>query len=224
MESPTAQGIGSVAKALQEASPMIKALHGSPGMMKALHDFGSVAKALQGASPMLEASSMIKAVQNIIASSDLGQFDENFENLSVNDKEEITNAVVEVFDEQLNFQQHFMKRFEIFKAKNPILARAFILLISLIFVSMINITGEIIKDTVIRKEPLKTSPIVQNINITQKVTIINDAPYYYEVTISKDKNGETLHGWISKRSIRLQIQETDITFCDNDDDIECNST
>lgn len=63
------------------------------------------------------------------------------------------------------------------------------------------------KDARVYEEPSATSSIVYNITIENNVTVIGDAPYYYEVEFPNSETGEMIRGYISKRNLTADVTE-----------------
>ena len=57
------------------------------------------------------------------------------------------------------------------------------------------------------EEPTSTSNVVNNISVEQNVTIIGDAPYFYEVEFVDPETGETVTGYIYKGNLVINDQK-----------------
>ena len=171
--------------------------------------------------------------QSIILSpeiNELGDDGDNFNTIIFEEKQEVADAIVEVMEKPLNFQQSVMKWFEIFKNKNPLITKLFLAILSLIFAIIVKTTADIagaaIKNAVLKEKPTQASQIITNVNINQNITIINEVPYYYEITFIDEETEETIKGWISKRSVKLSdykeknIEEKQLEDNSNDSTIE----
>lgn len=67
------------------------------------------------------------------------------------------------------------------------------------------------KDARVYEEPTSTSNVVNNISVEQNVTIIGDAPYFYEVEFVDPETGETVTGYIYKGNLVINEQEEPTT-------------
>lgn len=67
------------------------------------------------------------------------------------------------------------------------------------------------KDARVYDEPTSTSNVVNNISVEQNVTIIGDAPYFYEVKFVDPETSETVTGYIYKGNLVISNQEEPIT-------------
>gem|GEM_PF-5754849 len=162
--------------------------------------------------------------QTFISQPSIEQFgndDDNFDIITSQEKQEIVDAIIEILDEPINFQQSVTKWFENFKAKNPLVTKLFTGILSAIILIIIatvsNLSAEVIKNAVLREKPTQLSPIINHVYINQSVTIINQMPYYYEIPFTDEVTGETKTGWITKRSVRVFDCEKEISINDNED-------
>ena len=67
------------------------------------------------------------------------------------------------------------------------------------------------KDARVYEEPTSTSNVVYNISVAQNVTIVGDAPYFYEVEFPDPETGETVTGYIYKGNLVIIDQEEPTT-------------
>ncbi len=58
-----------------------------------------------------------------------------------------------------------------------------------------------VKDSQVYQEPVSTSNVVYNLTVENNVTVIGDAPYYYEVEFVNPETGEPMTGYIYKANI-----------------------
>ena len=67
------------------------------------------------------------------------------------------------------------------------------------------------KDARVYEEPTSTSNVVYNISVEQSVTIVGDAPYFFEVEFPDAETGETVTGYIYKGNLVIIDQEEPTT-------------
>ncbi|MCQ1528307.1 hypothetical protein [Lutispora saccharofermentans] len=132
--------------------------------------------------------------------------EDDIDKFSLQEKEEIESAVIEIISEPFNWQQSIVSCFESFKSRNPLLSKLFIWVLSTIIAIIVgaasDILANVIKDANLKEAPTPTAPIITNLVINQSVYITNKAPYYFEVEFIDEQSGETIKGWISKRSLK----------------------
>lgn len=127
----------------------------------------------------------------------------NAETLTPQEEQRITEAINDVVSNPKNWQISIVTQINRFKETNPILAKLFILLIYICINLAIATSATVISNGIIRKEPTATSKPITNIANNDIVHIINVMPYYYEVEYADQETGETMTGWISKRSVKI---------------------
>lgn len=122
---------------------------------------------------------------------------------------EIENAILEIISEPSNWQQRTLKVFEEIKINNPLLSKVLIGILGVILAIIVGASSsflaDVVKDTWIKKEPTSSAQNITKLEIEQTVYVINDVPYYYEVEFTDGQSGETIKGWVSKRSLRPSV-------------------
>ena len=186
--------------------------------------FSPIIKYIRAYQQMDFSSNIYIWAQTFISQPSIKQFgndDDNFDIITSQEKQEIVDAIIEILDEPINFQQSVTKWFENFKTKNPLVTKLFTGILSAIILIIIatvsNLSAEVIKNAVLREKPTQLSPIINHVYINQSVTIINQMPYYYEIPFTDEVTGETKTGWITKRSVRVFDCEKEISINDNED-------
>jgi len=68
-----------------------------------------------------------------------------------------------------------------------------------------------VKDAQVYEEPKSTSNVVYNLTVENNVTVIGDAPYYYEVEFVNPETGEQMVGYVYKANLTAEEpEETEI--------------
>ena len=190
--------------------PLIEFMKSSEYIKNAQYSMQSISKILQTYQQINHSINIRDWAQSFVLSPNIEDFcdeDDDLDIITFEEKQEITEAITEIVEKPLNIQQNILKWFEKFKVKNPLITKIFIGILSIIFAIIVkttaDISGEVIKNTILKKEPTQTSQIVTNVNINQSVIIIYRVPYYYEISFNNEQTGETIRGWISKKSIKL---------------------
>ncbi|MDR0930807.1 MAG: SH3 domain-containing protein [Clostridiales bacterium] len=117
---------------------------------------------------------------------------------------EICDIINEAVENKPNWQQIIVAKIEELKKSKPVIACVLIFILLHIFSGAFNRIGEVWVDKLfLKEEPNSKSQTLQIINKNQEVTILSDAPYYYEIEITEEQ-GTTTSGWASKRSIKLK--------------------
>lgn len=141
--------------------------------------------------------------------------------LTQQEKVEIKEAVEEIVSNPLNWEQKVVNYYNDLKAKRPLSAKVFLFILCTIFTILVNVTSnmitETIRDTKLKKQPTATSQTIITIEKNQTVYILNKAPYYYEIEFTNETTGKTVTGWLSKRTVKSQFPKNDKS--DNDKDI-----
>lgn len=65
---------------------------------------------------------------------------------------------------------------------------------------------------VVKEEPNASGNVIYNITINQEVKIIDDTRYYYKVVFYSDGSDEPIIGWISKRSVEINDNPSDLQY------------
>ena len=61
------------------------------------------------------------------------------------------------------------------------------------------------------EEPTATSSVVYNLTVENNVTVIGDAPYFYEVEFVNPENGEPMIGYVYKGNLVADESEETVT-------------
>ena len=61
--------------------------------------------------------------------------------------------------------------------------------------------GRPVKDSQVYQEPVSTSNVVYNLTVENNITVVGDAPYYYEVEFVNPETGEPVTGYVYKANI-----------------------
>lgn len=128
---------------------------------------------------------------------------------SVTSNEEIAelhNDFQDLTTENKNWQQTLAEKIEKWTEKNPII---YTVIMQILIPILLSIFASFIYGNVsapkaaIKEEPSATGDVIYNISINQEVTIIDDTRYYYKVIYHNKEIDKTFTGWISKRSIEI---------------------
>jgi hypothetical protein len=126
--------------------------------------------------------------------------------LSIKDKQDVIQAVNEILAEPENWEQVLEKTLQTAQNRHPILAKAIKWLLSVILAIVLSIAAnsiyDVIKAVKLREAPSTNSPVVVTITPIQQVSVIGEAPYYFEIEYTDSETGETYTGWVSKRSVQ----------------------
>lgn len=109
-------------------------------------------------------------------------------------------------------QKNIEARYGEWKAKHPLLADIYLLLIPIILTVLFDLIGDFVngvfsKPSKVYEEPKATSNIVVNVSGEQNVTIVNEVPYYYEILCTDPETGEEKTGYIYKNNIEIVNDE-----------------
>ena len=131
--------------------------------------------------------------------------------LSIKDKQDVIQAVNEILAEPENWEQVLEKTLQSAQNRHPILAKAIKWLLSVILAIVLSIAANAIYDVIkavkLREAPSTNSPVVVTITPIQRVSVIGEAPYYFEIEYTDPETGETYTGWVSKRSVVQKYEE-----------------
>jgi len=143
-----------------------------------------------------------------IEDKDFQEFDNLEDSVSLEHHKELKNAFHEIVAERKeeNIQKRIWSHFEHFKNEKPIYAAILkyilVLFINYWITKLINTTtGITITNSILRKQPSSDSTTITIIDTNQQIIIIDEIPYYYQISYCDDKNTTTT-GWISKRSVK----------------------
>lgn len=93
------------------------------------------------------------------------------------------------------------------------------ILYGLIAFGAASLIASVNKDARVYEKPTSTSNVVNNISVEQNVTIIGDAPYFYEVEFVDLETGETVTGYIYKGNLIINDQEEPTTEPEETEDV-----
>lgn len=127
-------------------------------------------------------------------------------------REELDNSVQATFTTE-NPPKNIEQRYGEWKQKHPLLADLYLSLIGFV----LGILGGIItscipgittKNSNVYDAPTSTSNVITNISVNQNITVVNEVPYYYEITFTHPETGAKISGYIYKPNITTS-QESD---------------
>lgn len=133
---------------------------------------------------------------------------------STTSSEEITelhNDLKDIAVDNKNWQQRLAEKAGKWKEKNPVIC---FFIVQVLLPLLLSILASFIFAKVtapkaaIKEEPSATGTVIYNITINQDVTIIDDTRYYYKVEYYSKETNETIIGWISKRSIEVNSNDS----------------
>ena len=132
--------------------------------------------------------------------------------LSEGEQELVAGEVEEILHSGKNWDQRFAERMKILSQTHPsivwVLVYVFLpFLISIIANIASSAIGQALSPANIYEEPHSSSQVVYHIELKERVVVIGDAPYYYEVEIHDESSGNCYTGYVSKRSISLMESE-----------------
>lgn len=140
---------------------------------------------------------------------------ENVEELLTDDvREEMNESLQETLSTNHSLKS-IEQRYGEWKEKHPLLADLYLQLIGL----LLGILGGLItscipatvnKNTNVYEAPTATSNVVINIDIDQNITVINEAPYYFEVIYTHPETGEEITGFIYKPNVSMPQDSDEI--------------
>lgn len=119
---------------------------------------------------------------------------------------ELSNDIQDIAVDNRNWQQKLAEKAVKWKEKNPVIC---FFIVYILLALSISIAASFIYGIVtapkaaIKEEPSATGDVIYNISINQKVTIVDDIRYYYKIEYYDKETDETVTGWISKRSIEI---------------------
>jgi hypothetical protein len=131
--------------------------------------------------------------------------------LTEEEKESAIETAREILSKPENWEQKLVKSLATMQKKHPVVAKAIVLILSIVVSLVLGISSNYIYDTIkpakLRVQPSQDAPVITMVNASQVVFIINDTRYYYEVKYTDPITGEIYSGWVSKRSIRKYEEE-----------------
>lgn len=124
--------------------------------------------------------------------------------------EEIAADVTDVFSDPERVHQVSQSKYAKWKEKHPLLADLFLALLIPLLVNLISslvfpaLTALVTKDAQVYEEPISTSSVVYNVTVENNITVIGDAPYYYEIEFTDPETGELQTGYIYKGNVTIK--------------------
>lgn len=112
-----------------------------------------------------------------------------------------------------------------FQNRHPVISFILIQILLSILINLFSgvvgnwLSGITTKKTNAYEEPSSTSNVVVNIDIDQKVTIVDEVPYYFEVIFTHPETGEEMKGYIYKHNISMPQESNrteDVTTANSD--------
>ncbi len=118
--------------------------------------------------------------------------------------DELTQAV----SNPENWQQRIIESARRFQETNPLVSwilQKFILVLLLGILAAVCATaiGNTIAEAKIRAKPSAASEVIYTLEASKDVLITDEAPYYYEVSINADEQGQQIVGYMSKRVVKV---------------------
>lgn len=183
------------------------------------------------------ASQATKALQNVDWGAVVNAYAETFE--SENDDQETSESVseealtpeiraeiaadiTEVLSNPEELQSASQSKYLRWKERNPGVAAFFLdilypLLLVLIAFLLQNYQARLDKDSQVYAEPTATSNVVYNLTVENHITIIGEAPYYYEVEFVNPETGEPVTGYVYKGNVTVEEPEETVTQEETED-------
>ena len=124
---------------------------------------------------------------------------------------EMAEDITQVLSNPEEMQSASRSKYLQWKARNPGVAAFFLdilypLLLVLIGALISQGLARLDKNSQVYAEPTATSNVVYNLTVENNITIIGDAPYYYEVEFTNPENGEVVTGYVYKGNITVEEQ------------------
>ncbi len=158
----------------------------------------------------IKTSERIEEISNLISSSTVTVYEqiatetreESYEVLTQTDKAQLDDDIVEI-TKKGNWQKALEKIILKWKQKNPVIAwilhNIVLIIITGLLVNALS-TGITANTADIRDSLEDNYTIICNLDANQEITIIDECPYYYQISFT-DNNNETQEGWIAKRNV-----------------------
>ena len=150
-----------------------------------------------------------------LANLDIPEYDPTADISELTDEEtaQLKVELSEVAEEPQNWQQRLMAVIQSWKERNPIIAGIILLIatavISQLIGDAVHWAKTMAKDSLLREEPTRKAAVVRQIKKGETITVVADAPYYYQVEVTNPDTGECFTGYISKRSVDLENDTSD---------------
>lgn len=121
-----------------------------------------------------------------------------------------------------NWQQRFAAILQKWAVKNPVL---FFVLKELLFVILVTCVKDqcvsLMNSTKVKEQPTSTANVIYQTTTNQTVVVVNEIPYYLEITFIDDE-GNSHNGWVSKRRVLAELDESDLES-ETEPDVESES-
>lgn len=139
--------------------------------------------------------------------------------LSTEDQQIIADEMTAILSPKQNWEQRLMDRVTKLKESHPVFATIlyhmfFTVLIGIIVSLISMIIGQAITSTNVYVKPKTTSSVIYHLEPLQQVKIIGEQPYYFQIELTDDDTGDTLTGFVSKRSLKVADSEEE-TYAQN---------
>lgn len=128
---------------------------------------------------------------------------------------DITSVLSHPYHAGMIAQSNYVK----WKEQHPFLADLYIqvllpliqaILYGLITLGAASLIASATKDSRVYEEPASTSNVVYNVSMKQNITIIGDAPYFYEVEFPDPETGRLITGYVYKGNLVINELEEPI--------------
>lgn len=139
--------------------------------------------------------------------------------LSEDEQRIVANEVEEILLSGKNWEQRFAEQIKKFSQTHPVIAWVlekifFAILISVAANIVYSAVGQALFPAKVYEDPCPSSQVIYHIELNQKVIVVGEAPYYYEVVINDESSESCYTGYVSKRSICLTENEDNTTEVD----------
>lgn len=139
--------------------------------------------------------------------------------LSAEDKQLLADEVSLVSAPEKNWEQRLMERITKLKETHPVLA---LILSQMILPLLVGILGSLLATAIgqantpakVYEKPNAASPIIYHLKPLQQVKVVGEQPYYFQIELPDNDTGETIIGFVSKRSLKVADTEEE-TFAQN---------
>lgn len=123
-------------------------------------------------------------------------------------RKQMAEDISEVLADPTTAQKGFESKYLSWKEQHPFFADMFTILflpfvVGLLLMCIQVQPGITISNSNIYTEPVSTSTVVYSISVNQNITVIGDAPYYYEVEFVDPETGEAVTGYIYKGNVSI---------------------
>lgn len=179
------------------------------------YDLIETARAMQNALKGFDWSWVREACSEAVENYEEQNFSESVvqETLTPESRAEIAADVTDVLCDPENAHQVSQSKYAKWKEKHPLLADLFLILLFPFLVNLLSsllspaLTALVTKNAQVYEEPISTSCVVYNVTVENNITVIGDAPYYYEVEFTDPETGELQTGYIYKGNVTVEQPE-----------------